>query len=100
MRQRPKFYGYYKQFFVMIPVDHVTMFQKFSHMFNDSEIAKSFSVGKIKCGYMINFGVAPYFKKMLLEKLKLTLFFVVCYDESMNRIFQEEQMDIVFAVFQ
>ena len=70
----------------------------FSRMFNDSEIAKSFSVGRTKCGYMINFGIAPYFKKMLLEKLKLTPFFV-CYDESMNRIFQEEQMDIVLRFF-
>ena len=53
----------------------------------------------VKCGYMINFGIAPYLKKMLLEKLKLTPFFAVCYDESMNRIFQEEQMDIVLQFF-
>ena len=68
-------------------------------MFNDSEIAKSFRVGKTKCGYLMDFGIASYFKKMLLEKLKLTLFFVGCYDESMNRIFQEEQMDIVLRFF-
>ena len=48
---------------------------------------------------MINVGIAPYLKKVLLEKLKLTPFFVVCYDESINWIFQEEQMDIVLRFF-
>ena len=71
----------------------------FSRMFSDSNIAKSFSLARTKCGYFINFGVAPYLKDQLLIIVDTSTFFVVCYDESMNRIFQEEQMDIGLRYF-
>ena len=70
----------------------------FSRMFSDSNIAKSFSLARTKCGYFINFGVAPYLKD-LLSIVDTSTFFVVSYDESMNRIFQEEQMDIGLRYF-
>ena len=71
----------------------------FKRMFNDSIIAKSFSLGKTKCAYYTNFGIAPYFKDILLKNLKSAPYFVTSYDESMNRILQEEQMDIVIRYF-
>ena len=71
----------------------------FQRMFNDSTIAKSFSLGRTKCGYLVNFGIAPYFKEQLLLKLKSSPCFVACYDESLNRTFQEEQMDTVVKYF-
>ena len=71
----------------------------FSRMFSDSNIAKSFSLARTKCGYFINFGVAPYLKDQLLSIIDTSTFFVVSYDESMNRIFQEEQMDIGLRYF-
>ena len=57
----------------------------FSVMFSDSDIAKSFSVGKTKCTYYINFGIAPYFKDLLLEELKSSKYFVVSDDEILNK---------------
>ena len=67
----------------------------FVRMFSDSAIAKSFNLGRRKCSYFINFGIAPYLKELLLAKLKSSEFFVTFYDESINRVLQEEQMDVV-----
>ena len=39
----------------------------FRTMFTDSEIIKSFQLSKTKCGYIINFGLAPYVKDLLLK---------------------------------
>ena len=64
-------------------------------MFSDSVIAKPFTLGRTKCSYFINFGIAPYLKELLLAKLKSSDFFVTFYDESLNRVLQEEQMDVV-----
>ena len=71
----------------------------FSRMFSDGNIAKSFSLARTKCGYFINFGVAPYLKDQLLSIVDTSTFFVVSYDESMNSIFQKEQMDIGLRYF-
>ena len=43
----------------------------------------------------MNFGLAPYFKDQLVTTIKSSDFFAVSYDESMNRVLQEEQMDII-----
>ena len=71
----------------------------FVHMFHDSEIATVFSMGKTKCSYFINFGIAPYFKDILVTLIKTAPYFVVSYDGSMNKIFQEEQMDVLVRFF-
>ena len=67
----------------------------FSVVFSDSDIAKSFFVGKTKCAYYINFGIAPYFKDLSLEELKSSKYIVVSYDESLYTILDEEQIDIL-----
>ena len=68
-----------------------TLFQK---MFPDSMIAKKFSCGETKCSYLIQFGLAPYFKTDLANKVqKPKTIFVVSFDESLNKVLQEEQMD-------
>ena len=66
----------------------------FKAMFPDSEIARKFQMSKTKIGYFITFGIAPYFKQILLEEIKKSPFYSVLFDESLNRIFQEEQMDV------
>ena len=66
----------------------------FRLMFIDSEIAKSFQLSKTKCGYIINFGLAPYFKEHLLKSLRVSPYFVLSFDESFNQTLQEEQMDL------
>ena len=68
-------------------------------MFSDSVITKSFTLGRAKCSYFINFGVAPYLKELLLAKRKFSDFFVTCYDGLLNQVFQEEQMDVVLRYF-
>ena len=42
----------------------------FRSMFTDSEIVNSFRRRKTKCGYIINFGLAPYFKDLLFKEIK------------------------------
>ena len=41
----------------------------FAGMFKDTNIAQSFSCGSTKCGYIVNFGLAPFFKSPLAEAL-------------------------------
>ena len=70
-----------------------------SDMFSDSEIAKSFTLSRSKCTCYINYGIAPYFKEILLNQLQASPYVVVSYDENMNRILQEEQMDVLVRFF-
>ena len=65
-------------------------------MFSDSEIAKSFKLSKTKCGYFINFGLACYCKDLLVKEVKAANIFVVSFDESLNKVLQEEQIDVQF----
>ena len=62
-------------------------------MFPDSEIAKQFQLSKTKCAYYINYGLAPYLHKLLLNDIKKSPLFTLCFDESLNRALQQEQMD-------
>ena len=64
----------------------------FNDIFSDSEVAKKFQQSKTKIGYYITFGIAPYFGS-LLQDIRSSPFFSVMFDESLNKIFQEEQMD-------
>ena len=68
-------------------------------MFEDSEIVKKFLVGKTKAAYMIMFGLAPYFKDELTKKLLLCSAFVVCFDEALNRVMQQGEMDIFIRYY-
>ena len=43
---------------------------------------------------IIAFGLAPYFKKLLVKDIKLSPFYSLSFDESLNNKLQEEQMDI------
>ena len=44
--------------------------EKFRIMFPDSEIAKSYSQGETKVKYVIQFGIAPYIKQLILDDIK------------------------------
>ena len=54
-------------------------------MFSNSEIAKSCKLSKTKCGYFINFGLAPYFTDLLVKEIKAANIFAVSFDESLNK---------------
>lgn len=66
----------------------------FKTMFPDSKIAQNFTMGKTKASYVINHGLAPYFKESLLNDIKQCSDYVVCFDESLNKFSQRGQMDL------
>ena len=61
----------------------------FSRMLSENMIAKSFTLGKTKCIYFINFSIVPYSKELLVSNFTSSDFFVTCYHESPKRVFQE-----------
>ena len=66
----------------------------FRKVFPDSEIASRFTCGETKCSYLLKFGVAPYFKQLLLDAVKCSPLYVILFDESLNKSTQEKQMDV------
>ena len=71
----------------------------FESMFPDSDIAKKFACSKTKMNYLICFGLAPYFREKLLQKIKKSECVAISFDESLNKEFQTEQMDIIVRYF-
>ena len=67
----------------------------FKKMFPDSENASKFPCGKTKMNYLLFFGITPFFKEKLLQKVKEAECVTVSFDESLNKDFQSEQMDIM-----
>ena len=66
----------------------------FKKMFADSTIAQSFQLSKTKCGYYINYGIAPFLKSKIENAIKMSPFFTLMFDESLNSYLQNEQMDL------
>ena len=66
----------------------------FRRMFPDSQIAQQFKLGRTKLSYVLYFGLAEYFRQLLLEDLRKCQYFVVAFDESFNTISQRGQMDL------
>jgi len=63
-------------------------------MFTDSDIAKKMSCGETKSMYVINYGLAPYYRCQLERKLKNQPF-VLMFDETLNKEMQQKQLDII-----
>lgn len=57
----------------------------FATMFSDSDIAKSFACGKDKTSYIIRFGIAPHFKKLLINSVNDLGPFVLMFDEAAKK---------------
>ena len=64
-------------------------------MFADSKIAKDFSMGRSKAMYVINHGLAPHFKKCLLDDINASDINVYSFDESLNDVTQTSEMDLI-----
>ena len=62
-------------------------------MFPDSSIASNFAISEDKIRYMVNYGIAPYFKSLLIDEIKKSLSHSISFDESMNSKTQECQLD-------
>ena len=67
----------------------------FRAMFPDSGIAKTFTCGATKCAYLSCFGLAPYFHEQLVDMVRSTACYSISFDECMNRISQNKQMDFI-----
>ena len=67
-------------------------------MFPDSKIAEAFSMGRTKSMYMINHGLAPFFKSLLLSELNKSDIFIFSFDESLNQVTQTCKM-VVYVRF-
>ena len=65
----------------------------FQCMFPDLATAEKFQLSKTKCAYYINYGLAPYFRGVLLSDIGKSPVFSLLFDESLNRVLQQEQMD-------
>ena len=52
-----------------------------------------------KLSYLITFGIAPYFKQLLVEDLKKAACFVVLFDDSLNTELHQEQIDFTVRYF-
>lgn len=61
----------------------------------DSDVAKKVSLGRTKFSYLLCFGVAPFLKEKLVSSIKGCSEFVIVFDESLNKISQRSQMDLL-----
>ncbi|XP_073721650.1 uncharacterized protein [Misgurnus anguillicaudatus] len=66
----------------------------FKSMFPDSDIAKTFTCGKDKTGYIMRFGLAPFFKQQLVDTINKAGSFVFMFDESLNQSTKKKQLDV------
>lgn len=57
----------------------------FQAMFPDSEIAMTFVHGRDKTGYIVQFGLAQYFKEQMVNSIKKAGLFILLFDESLNQ---------------
>ena len=61
----------------------------------DSQLAKDFKLGRLKLIYMVNYGIAPYFKELLDAKLKKAPLDTLSFDKSLDEITQEPEIVVM-----
>lgn len=75
----------------------------FQHVFQDSEIAKKFTLGRTKSSYFINHGLAPHYKNLIAKSLSPSFApapcFVSCFDEVFNGVNNTKQFDLHLIYF-
>lgn len=67
----------------------------FPLMFPDSEIASQMSMKKDKIAYTVTYGLGPHFQRELLDVIQKKKILTLSFDESVNKIAQKAQMDII-----
>ena len=58
-------------------------------MFPDSDIAQGMKLKRRKCGYVVRFGLGPYFERLLLQQVASSPVYSLSFDESMNKHLQQ-----------
>ena len=56
----------------------------FKAMFHDSSIAKNYQMKTTKLSYICNFGIAPYEKSILINKVQENTYYAFSFDERFN----------------
>jgi hypothetical protein len=79
----------------------VSLNNTFKMMFSDSEIADGFSLGRDKASYIVCYGLAPYFKSQILQKMKTPSpqMFTTSFDEAFNQVVNKNQCDVHVTFF-
>ena len=72
-------------------------------LFPDKKIPEQLELGRTKLGYLLQYGLAPYYKEQLFSSLlSVTGFvpkFVSCFYEAFNHISKWKQMDVLVFYF-
>ena len=93
---QPKFDGPSSMFFCgyndISVKDSINTFQV---MFPDSKTASKMELDKDKLKYVVNYGIAPFFAEGLNKQVNESEWLAVSYDESLNKVIQESEMDLV-----
>ena len=63
-------------------------------MFPEFKSVKLFSMARTKSVYVINHGIAPYFKSLLKADKEKSDMFSFSFDESLNEATQTSEMDL------
>ena len=63
-------------------------------MFPDNNNSNHYQMGADKIRYLVNWGLAPYFKDKLVEDVNRSKFLSIGFDESSHQITQTCQMGI------
>ncbi len=66
----------------------------FQATFPNSQFAGRFACGEKKCSYVCTYGLAPYFKKLIVKEVSQQPAYVMLFDESPNKHLQSKQMDL------
>lgn len=64
-------------------------------MFPDSKIALNLKLQRNKLTYLIVYGLSKFFKNKLLDDIQKSHSYTVSFDESLNKISQKTQMDVI-----
>ena len=64
----------------------------FGRIFTDSTIAKTMTIGPTKTMYISCFGVAPYFRQLIIDRVRGEPY-VLMFDETLNHELQKKQSD-------
>ena len=63
------------------------------YIFPDSQIAKQVQLHRTKLGYVVNHGLAPYYKETIISAIKDASHFVACFDESFVAVSNRKQLE-------
>lgn len=61
----------------------------------DSRVLQNFKMKRSKASYVVNHGLAQYFKKLLENEINNSDTLVISFDESLNDVIQESEMVLI-----